>query len=220
MLRLVAAALVLVPFLSLQSPAIAQPAGYAGAMEWYGQEAAKGSAKAQFLLGMLHEQGQGSRKKDLTRAHQWFLKAAEQGHPQAQYKVAAAYHFGLGVAANPQLALTWYRRAAAQGVDEAQHNLAHMILNGTGTQRAPDEAARWFTENAKHGFGPSQLALGYLYLRGDGVVADPVEAWAWFRASESRDVSGAAKARARVEADLSSDDLKRAKSLAESRIRK
>lgn len=220
MFRLVAAAFFPLSTLFPQSPAIAQSGGYAGAMDWYAREAAKGNAKAQFLLGMLHAQGAGDRKQNPALAHKWFLKAAEQGHAQAQYKVGAAYHFGVGVAADVERAVTWYRRAAGQGVDEAQHNLAHMLLNGIGTSASPDEAVRWYTENAIHGFGPSQLALGYLYLQGTGVKGDPAEAWAWFRAAESRAVAGAANARARAEKDLSAEDLNRAKTLAEGRIRK
>ena len=224
MSRLVAAALILFSGLFLLNPANAQKSGensgYAGAMDWYEREAEKGSAKAQFLLGLLYEHGSGARSQDLKQAHKWFLKAAEQGHPQAQYKVAARHHFGTGIAADPERAVAWYRRAAGQGVAEARHNLAHMLLNGTGTKRSPDEAARWYTENARHGFGPSQLALGYLYLQGTGVKADIAEAWAWFRAAESRGMGGAAKARAEAAQRLAPDGLKRAKTLAKPRIRK
>lgn len=218
--RFVAAALICILSFSAHNPARAQSANFGDAMAWYEREAAKGSAKAQFLLGLLSERGAGKRKKDISAAFKWFLKAAEQGHPQAQYKIAAAYHFGKGIAANPELAVRWYRRAAGQGVAEAQHNLAHMLLNGTGTARSPGEAARWYAENARHGFGPSQLALGYLYLQGAGVKADTADAWAWFRAAESRGVDGAAKARAETEERLSLEDLKRAKTLAKSRLRK
>lgn len=155
----------------------------------------------------------------IAAAFKWFLKAAEQGHPEAQLKIAIAYHFRTGVAANPELALAWYRHAAVQGVAGAQHNLAHM-LNGKGAARSPVEAVRWYSENARHGFGPSQLALGYLYFRGTGVKTDMVEAWAWFRAAESRGVDGAAKARAEAEKRLSPEDLKRADALAKPRLRK
>jgi len=218
--QFIAAALICLLTVSVQDPARAQPANFGDAMAWYEREAAKGSAKAQFLLGLLSERGTGKRKKDVSAAFKWFRKAAEQGHPQAQYKIAAAYHFGKGIAVDPELAVLWYRRAAGQGVGEAQHNLAHMLLNGIGTARSAGEAARWYAENARQGFGPSQLALGYLYLQGTGVIADMAEAWAWFRAAEVRGVDGAAKARAEAENRLSLDDLKRAETLAKPRLRK
>ena len=68
--------LTLLAFLPLSS-VTAQTSGYGEAMRWYEREAARGSAKAQFLLGLLYERGAGPRGKDLARAYQWFLKAAE-----------------------------------------------------------------------------------------------------------------------------------------------
>jgi TPR repeat protein len=220
MLRFIAAAFICVLNVHIHNPAFAQPTNFADAMAWYETEAAKGSAKAQFLLGLLSERGANGRKKDPALAFKWFLKAAEQGHPQAQYKVAAGYNFGEGIVADPKLAFLWYRRAAGQGVAEAQHNLAHMLLNGIGTLRSADKAARLYAENARHGFGPSQLALAFLYLQGIGVAADMADAWAWFRAAETRGVAGVAKARADIEKQLSPNDLKRAKILAKPRLRK
>ena len=143
MLRLVAAALISLLTAFMLNAAVAQPANYGDAMRWYEREAKKGSARAQFLLGMLYERGVPGHGKDLAKAHTWFLKAAEQGHPMAQYKVGASFHFGTGVTADRAQAVSWYRRAAGNGVAEAQHNLAHLLLNGTGTARSPDEAARW-----------------------------------------------------------------------------
>tara|TARA_R110000868_G_scaffold1844_11_gene14634 strand:+ start:15645 stop:16307 length:663 start_codon:yes stop_codon:yes gene_type:complete len=218
MLRLVAAALISLLTAFMLNAAVAQPANYGDAMRWYEREAKKGSARAQFLLGMLYERGVPGHGKDLAKAHTWFLKAAEQGHPMAQYKVGASFHFGTGVTADRAQAVSWYRRAAGNGVAEAQHNLAHLLLNGTGTARSPDEAARWYGEAARHGFGPSQLALGYLYLQGIAVGKDPAEAWAWFRAAESRDVAGAAKARAAAGENLSPADLEKAQQMAKPRL--
>ena len=191
MLRLVAADLISLLTAFMLNAAVAQPANYGDAMRWYEREAKKGSARAQFLLGMLYERGVPGHGKDLAKAHTWFLKAAEQGHPMAQYKVGASFHFGTGVTADRAQAVSWYRRAAGNGVAEAQHN---------------------------HGFGPSQLALGYLYLQGIAVGKDPAEAWAWFRAAESRDVAGAAKARAAAGENLSPADLEKAQQMAKPRL--
>ena len=126
----------------------------------------------------------------------------------------------MGTASDPVKAVTWYRRAAKQGVREAQFNLAYMLENGLGAPAASDEAFLWYRAAAEGGFGRAQLNLGTLYLRGAGIKADAAEAWAWFRAAESRGVDGAAAARAAVEAQLSRAELARARTLAETRIRK
>ena len=74
MLRLVAAASVL--FLSTihLGAVAAEPAGYGDAMTWYEREAAKGSAQAQFLLGMLHERGVGGRDKNPAQAYKFGIR--------------------------------------------------------------------------------------------------------------------------------------------------
>ena len=84
----------------------AQPSTYGDAMKWYEREAAKGTAKAQFLLGLLYERGAGPRGKDAAAAYGWFLKAAEQGYPRAEYKVGVALQFAIGTPADPDKAVT------------------------------------------------------------------------------------------------------------------
>lgn len=200
--------------------ALGQPTTYGEAMRWYEQQANEGSAKAQYLLGLLYERGAGPRGKDPAKAFSWFEKAAAQGHADAQFKLGAAYQFGKGVAADPQKALTWYRRAAEQGVPEAQFNLAYIIENEVAGRQPVEEAVRNYAAAARSGFGRAQLNLGFLYYQGKGVAKDDAEAWAWFRAAETRGVDGAAEARARVEADLSADALDRARNLAKDRISK
>ena len=44
--------------------ALAQTSTYGDAMGWYEREAAKGSAKAQYFLGLLYEKGAGPRARD------------------------------------------------------------------------------------------------------------------------------------------------------------
>ena len=200
--------------------ASAQSATYGDAMRWYERETLKGTAKAQFLLGLLYERGSAPRKQDPEQAYELFLKAASKGHPRAQFKVAFALQSGRGVMKDLKLAHAWYRRSAAFGVPEAQYNLGYMLLNGEGAARSPEKAAQWYDEAARGGFGPAQLALGYLYLTGTGVVRDIADAWAWFRAAETRHIAGAAEARKSTGERLSQIDLKRGETLAASRLKK
>lgn len=205
-------------FLLSTASVFGQPTTYGEAMRWYEKQANAGSAKAQYLLGLLYERGAGPRGKDPERAFQWFEKAAAQGHADAQFKVGAAYQFGNGVAVDPQKALEWYRKAAEQRVPEAQFNLAYMIENAIAGQLPIEEAARNYRAAADQGFGRAQLNIGYLYYEGKGVGRDVAEAWAWFSAAESRNVPEAADARARVEGEMSPDEMARAQNLAKDRI--
>ena len=198
----------------------AQPTTYDGAMRWYEKEAKIGSAKAQFLLGVLYSEGVGSRSKDQSAAFSWFQKAAQQGHASAQYKLGSAYQFGLGITRNISLAEKWYRRAAEKGITEAQHNLGYLLENGLGVEKSEDDAVIWYRKAARSGLGASQLAVGYMYLRGKGVKEDPAEAWAWFRAAVSRETPNARQALEIAEKVLRPTQLNRAKRLANMRIRK
>jgi TPR repeat protein len=49
--------------------------------------AEKGNTRAQYYLGEMHEQGLGTRQ-DVDEAFKWYVKAAEQGDPLAQRKIA------------------------------------------------------------------------------------------------------------------------------------
>lgn len=49
--------------------------------------AEQGNTRAQYYLGEMHEQGLGT-KQDVDEAFKWYAKAAEQGDPLAQRKLA------------------------------------------------------------------------------------------------------------------------------------
>src|SRR3989344_3743256 len=49
--------------------------------------AEKGNTRAQYYLGEMHEQGLGT-KQNVDEAFKWYAKAAEQGDPLAQRKIA------------------------------------------------------------------------------------------------------------------------------------
>lgn len=56
---------------------------FAKALHHFEKAAGQGLADAQFRLGNMYWQGQGTRT-DLTKAQEWFGKAAEQGHQEAK----------------------------------------------------------------------------------------------------------------------------------------
>lgn len=69
---------------------------------------------------------------DYTNAAQWYLKAAQQGDPHAQYNLAVLLQNGKGVKRNLKEAIDWYQKAASQGYVNAMYNLAYMLENGQG----------------------------------------------------------------------------------------
>ena len=61
--------------------------------------AERGSAEAQYKLGLAHRKGEGV-KKDAAEALKWMQKAAEQGLADAQHDLGFIYAHGAGVPQN------------------------------------------------------------------------------------------------------------------------
>lgn len=81
--------------------------------------ALRGDAEAQFLVGVLYENGSGVDQND-TKAAEWFEKSAKQGHMDAQYNIGLMYAVGRGVVEDDTKAIHWLTLAAEQGDQEAK----------------------------------------------------------------------------------------------------
>ena len=64
--------------------------------------------------------------QDYDEAIQWYRKAAEQGHADAEYAMGMNYTYGIGVEADLVLAEKWYRKASAQGHTKAKEALEQL----------------------------------------------------------------------------------------------
>ena len=77
-------------------------------------------------MGYLYAQGSGV-ERDEIEALRWYMQAANQGDPAAQYEVGCAYEKGdLGVPRMEEEAQRWYQLAAEQGHEEAKTSLERM----------------------------------------------------------------------------------------------
>lgn len=197
------------------------PGTYGDAMRWYERSAKAGSAPAQFYLGLMHETGTNVEASHV-QAVRWFRKAAEQGHALAQYRLATYHHFGLGIPVDFRKAEIWYRKAANQGVAEAAFNLGFLLENGLGAQgdaaQAVNEAVKWYLQAAEAGLSSAQFNLGALFANGKtGIEKDLARGWFWLDAAAMNGEEGAAKSRDALAAQMSEDELKRARDLASAR---
>ena len=94
-----------------------------------------GDAQAQLQIGL-----RDLAKNDTTDAAPWLERAAFQGVPVAQYRVATLYAAGRGVPADKVKAFRWYLAAAQAGNRKAMSNLAVAYAQGEGTAKNPQEA--------------------------------------------------------------------------------
>lgn len=94
--------------------------------DWQGP-AAKGDADAQFNLGQAYRLGKGV-PADKAKAEDWYRKAAEQGHFQAEDNYGRMlFERGQRAAAAP-----WLEKSAARGDPRGELILGTMLFNGDG----------------------------------------------------------------------------------------
>jgi hypothetical protein len=117
-----------------------------------------GSLKAQRDLGAYYATGNWTGPKDLAQAVQWYRRAAERGHSDAQYRLGFMYVLGDGVRSDPEEGLRWLRLAAAQGLGDAMRLIADLYRDGHhGVPIAPSQAADWDRRYCEYEAGKSTL---------------------------------------------------------------
>lgn len=61
--------------------------------------------------------------QDYPKAVEWYLKAANQGYAEAQYRLGFMYESGEGVPEDDSKSIEWFEKAAKQGHAGAQKRL-------------------------------------------------------------------------------------------------
>ncbi|MCM2314768.1 MAG: sel1 repeat family protein [Thermoanaerobaculia bacterium] len=142
---------------------------YATALRLVRPLADKGSADAQFLLGMMYRGGEGV-PPDETAGASWMLRAAEQGHRRAQFFVGSSYNMGKGVPEDPVEAAKWLLRSAEQGFAAAQLDLAAAYTTGRGVPRDYVQAYLW-SYLATTQFAPGDHRIGIATFTRDNAAS-------------------------------------------------
>ena len=136
-----------------------------------------GERSAQFELASHLERCNTT--QNIAEIAHWFQKAADQGHPDAQFRMGQAYEVGLGVKRDAARAVEYYRRSTEGGREEAR--------------------LRWLTLAANEGDVDAQVNIALMYITGSIVPANLAEAEKW--------LEKAAQQRFAIRADSSSADF-------------
>jgi TPR repeat protein len=149
---------------------------YAESRQVFAALADAGDARAQFMMGTIHEQGLGV-PKDLAAAAVWYRRAADGGNASAQYNLGVFYQFGKGVAKDPAEAARLLQMAAEQGHGRAQNNLSTFYFTGVGVARDVVDAWKWLTLSAQDLKGAGrEIALSNRAVIEREMTADQIEA--------------------------------------------
>ncbi|MBI2791076.1 MAG: sel1 repeat family protein [Gammaproteobacteria bacterium] len=144
----------------------------AGAKEAFAEcleQAKQGNVHAQAQLGAIYAKGDLG-TLDWEEAMYWFLQAAEQGHPEAQFVVAQSLLIGRGIAKNQAMAINWLNKSAKANYLPAQTTLGLCYLNGEGIAQNNTLAIQWLTMSANQGNPDAEYHLAKIYLDGTAVA--------------------------------------------------
>jgi len=174
-----------------------------------------GNLDAQNILGRMYLLGQDGVKKNLSVALFWFLQAAKQGCPEAQYLVGSIYCSNTEFD-NFKKAFNWTRSATLQGHDNAKDKLKelrkfaldklgksdHKYLDAllkieqfyqeqAGVPINRKMTVEEFEQAAEQGSAEAEYQLGLLYLKGEMVMQDNLKAFAWIKKADLNGHPGA-----------------------------
>lgn len=123
---------------------------YATAISELKPLADQGGASAQYILGVMYDNGEGV-PQDYAEAKRWYRKAAEQGHAAAQCSLGLMYSDSGRGDRNDGEAVKWYRRAAEQGNADAQASLGWAYIVGVGVDENAARAVYWLAKSVQQG---------------------------------------------------------------------
>ena len=118
---------------------------HATALRGFRIHAERGDAEAQFILGIMYDDGEGV-PQDYAEAVRWYRRAAEQDNADAQFKLGVGYDNGYGVPQDLVQAHKWYNLAASRapnaGADSTRDRIANLqrALRRLGYDPGPVDA--------------------------------------------------------------------------------
>lgn len=140
--------------------------------------AATADPAAQTLVAYLDERGLAG-PKNLQRALQNYVAAANAGYADAQFALGELAYLGDGVKKDLARAAGWFELAAAQGQPRALVRLGQMLMTGEGVVKDFGRAARLLEAGARAGDPDGQFYFGVAALNGSGRAQNYVDARDW-----------------------------------------
>ena len=117
---------------------------YKKALEILQPLAEQGNDAAQYILGLIYQNGQGV-LQDYKEAVYWFRLSAAQEHRNAQYQLGKMYQDGQGVDQDYALAHMWFKLCGSSGDEGCLKNQDIVTKKMTPTQieKAQEFARKW-----------------------------------------------------------------------------
>jgi len=107
------------------------------------------------------------------------VKLAEQGNPEAQYKVGEMYEQGNGVKKDLAVAQSWYEKSAAQNHKKSSYKLLYLEIQSNGLNDFTKSQLGILRQESVAGNADAQYFLGKMYAAGVGVPKSLNNALTW-----------------------------------------
>lgn len=126
------------------------------------EKAASKDLQSLIYLAKAYEEGNGT-EKDLTKAFECYLKAAEQNSIESINKIGDMYYDGLGVERDYDQSFMYHERAANLGFVDAIYKLGIHYYNAEGCKKDIKKSLQYYQDAANLGYAPAEYKLGNCY---------------------------------------------------------
>ncbi|MCO7227234.1 TonB family protein [Pleionea sp. CnH1-48] len=123
-------------------------------------KAYSGDPNSQLILGLLHESFPNDVKKK-ENPTEWYLKAARQGVPTAQFKLGESLIYGKGCASDKEKGIDWLTRAASSHQSDAKELLAGLAAQNKS--KASHLQAAQYIKELKEMTPTSKIRFAWLF---------------------------------------------------------
>lgn len=137
-------------------------------------------ASAMQMLGESYSKGNGV-PKDISKAIEWYTKAANEGSTEAMYHLGLLYYDGTDISQDYAKAVEWVRKAADKGYVMAMVDMGILYEVGKAIAQDYTLAKQWYEKAAEKGSLTAMNNIGRLYANGYGVEQDYKKAMEWFQ---------------------------------------
>jgi len=143
--------------------------------------ATAGDVQSQYEMGRVLFSGAGI-DKSVTMAQKWFQRAADQGHPGAQFFLGSILLDKKNCAKpDPQLGFEWMLKAANAGEPMAEARVSQIYKEGVLTKADTKACFDWAKKSADQNCPYGKMALAGCYMNGVGTTFNPTEAIKLFK---------------------------------------
>jgi TPR repeat protein len=152
------------------------------------------------------------------------VKLAEQGNPEAQYKVGEMYEMGKGATKDLKKAEEWFEKSAKQGHKKSTYKILYLEISSNGLNDFTKSQLGSIRKEAASGNADAQYFLGKMYAAGVGVPKSLTNALTWLNKATFNGISEAEFEAIAVEEELNRirdrESKRRAESLAAAKKKK